>query len=240
MIHGWKPFDRLALPFSMASSIPAKFVAGSPVRTVAVRSPSSRTRAGCAALVVPMRGNLVKARGRRHYRGAGREPRTGGGRQILAIDKGRACAISRRSSIDGHRRWERRNGPRRVIRPPVDEFDVYNSRARADPRAHSSGREPRPRDTRTTTSDALCIPKGPGGKTGLGGCMGMTLDPNGTSFPCWRTAWGTARRESRGERGREVLLHNEGATPDPSLDIAHAKLRPTRGVRSRGDPSRRR
>ena len=187
------------------------------------------TRAGRAAIVVTEAvSNLVKhaGGGTLAARAIGRADRLG--IELLAIDKGPGMGDLAASSVDGRSTSGTPGTGLGAMRRQSDEFDVYTRagagtilRAMIWAAALPSGDEPYP-------MGALCIPKP--GETICGDAWGVTHDPRGATFMLADGLGHGPDASLAATSAVDVLARNAGAPPLRILELAHARLRPTRGA----------
>ena len=220
----------LALPFCMNVRDPSHV--SSARQAVAKMSHAlafESTRAGCAALVVTEAvSNMVKhaGGGTLAARAVGRNQAVGV--ELLAIDKGPGMPDFHKSSVDGHSTTGTPGTGLGAIRRQSDEFDVYTHPGAGTILRALIWAANAPDDTEDYDIGALCIPKA--GETVCGDAWGMTLDAGGASF-LLADGLGHGPDASRAATSAvDVLLQHPGATPIRILDLAHAKLKPTRGA----------
>jgi anti-sigma regulatory factor (Ser/Thr protein kinase) len=187
------------------------------------------TRAGRAAIIVTEAvGNMVK-----HASGgtlAARAVACNGavGVELLAIDSGPGMRDFARSSADGHSTSGTPGTGLGAMRRQADEFDVYTREGSGTILRALIWGATVPLDSDDYEVGALCIPKP--GETICGDAWGMTVDPRGATF-LLADGLGHGPDASRASAAAvDVLSRNVAASPVRVLDLAHAKLRTTRGA----------
>jgi anti-sigma regulatory factor (Ser/Thr protein kinase) len=187
------------------------------------------TRAGRAAIVVTEAvGNMVK-----HASGgtfAARAVSRNGavGVELLAIDSGPGMRDLAASSADGHSTSGTPGTGLGAMRRQADEFDVYTRAGSGTILRALIWAAAVPVESENYDVGALCIPKP--GETVCGDAWGMTVDPRGATF---LLADGLGHGPDAGLAATaavDVLCRNVAASPIRILDLAHARLRPTRGA----------
>jgi anti-sigma regulatory factor (Ser/Thr protein kinase) len=187
------------------------------------------TRAGRAAIVVTEAvGNMVKhaSGGTLAARAVGRDGSVGV--EILAIDSGPGMGNFAASAADGYSTSGTPGTGLGAMRRQADEFDVYTRAGGGTILRALVWAAQVPVESTDYDVGALCIPKP--GETICGDAWGMTLDPRGATF-LLADGLGHGPDANRASAAAvDVLCRNVAASPIRILDLAHAKLRPTRGA----------
>ena len=187
------------------------------------------TRAGRAAIVVTEAvSNMVKhaSGGTLVARAIGRDGALGV--ELLAIDSGPGMRDFAASSADGHSTAGSPGTGLGAMRRQADEFDVYTRAGGGTILRALVWAATVPAASDTYEVGALCVPKP--GETVCGDAWGMSLDPRGATF-LLADGLGHGPDASRASNlAVDVLSQNRGASPVRILDLAHGKLRPTRGA----------
>jgi anti-sigma regulatory factor (Ser/Thr protein kinase) len=149
------------------------------------------------------------------------------GIEVMAIDSGRGMADFAHSSRDGVSTAGTAGTGLGAMQRQSDEFDVYT--------AHQRGTivrmlfwDERPAAQEDYEIGAIVVPKS--GETACGDAWGMELHERGATFLV-ADGLGHGPDASRAAVSAVEVLHNNGAhSALRILELAHAKLRPTRGA----------
>jgi len=187
------------------------------------------TRAGRAAIVVTEAvSNMVKhaSGGTLTARPVGRNGALGV--ELLAIDSGPGMRDLAASSADGHSTSGTPGTGLGAMRRQADEFDVYTRAGGGTILRALIWAAAVPVESEAYDVGALCIPKP--GETECGDAWGMTVDPRGATFLLADGLGHGPDARHAATFAVDVLCRNVAASPIRILDLAHAKLRPTRGA----------
>ena len=187
------------------------------------------TRAGRAAIVVTEAvSNMVKHAGGGTL--AARSVSCDGslGIELLAIDEGPGMGDFAASSADGHSTSGTPGTGLGAMRRQADEFEVWTEAGAGTILRALIWAATVPTAPEKCEVGALCVPKP--GETVCGDAWGMTLDARGATFLLADGLGHGPDASLAATAAIDVLMRHPGVAPIRVLDLAHAKLKPTRGA----------